>query len=315
MPFDLTQRLVVGVASSALFDLSESDAVFRAEGLEAFRAHQRSRLDAPFPPGPAFPFVQRLLGLNAVRPDDPPVEVVLLSRNDAETGRRAFRAIAHYALAIERAAFLQGGAPHEFGPAFACELFLSANAQDVRDAVAAGQPAGHVAPGAAQTAWALDRADAPGEDVELRIAFDFDGVLADDAAERIFGEKGLAEFRDHETAKRDDPHRPGPLFPLLRRVAAIQALESAAATERGYVPRLRTALVTARGAPAHERVVSSMEAWGVRLDQSFFLGGVEKTEVLKTLRPHVFFDDQKTHLDRAAAFVPAVHVPFGVRNA
>ncbi|MEL6979210.1 MAG: 5'-nucleotidase [Pseudomonadota bacterium] len=306
MPVDLTQRLVVGVASSALFDLGASDAVFREEGVEAFRRHQRERLEEPFPPGPALPFIRRVLGLNAVRPEDPLVEVVFLSRNDAETGRRALRSCAHYGLPIARAAFTQGESPHDYGPAFACELFLSANAGDVRAAIAAGQPAGHVAPGAA---LADDQ-----DDPELRIAFDFDGVLADDASERVFAEHGLEGFRAHEAARQDEPHRPGPLYPLLRRVAAIQAIETTAAAARGYAPRLKTALVTARGAPANERVVSTLLEWGVRLDKSFFMNGAEKTSVLRTLRPHVFFDDQKAHVDRAAAYSPAVHVPFGVKN-
>lgn len=303
MPYDLSARLVVGVASSALFDLGESDRVFREEGVEAFRAHQRDRVDDPFPTGVAFPLVKRLLGLNAVRPDDPPVEVMLLSKNDAETGRRAFRSIAHYGLPIERAAFLQGAAPHAYAAAFQCELFLSADEADVRAAIAAGQPAGHVGARAAE-------ADA--SDLELRVAFDFDGVLADDASERIYREAGLDGFRAEETARADEPMAPGPLKPFLDRLAGIQRLE---AETPGWTPRLKTALVTARGAPAHERVAATLEAWGLRLDQTFFLGGVEKTAVLETLRAHVFFDDQRVHLDRAAAVAAAVHVPFGVANA
>lgn len=297
---------MVGVASSALFDLSESDAVFRKKGVEAFRKHQRERLDEPFAAGPALPFIRRLLGLNAVRPEDPLVEVVLLSRNDAETGRRAFRSAEHHGLPIARGAFLQGESPHDYAKAFDCELFLSANESDVRMAIEAGQPAGHVSAGAAL-------ADDP-QDPELRIAFDFDGVLADDASERVFAEEGLDGFRQHETERREVPHQPGPLHPLLLRVAAIQAVEAKARDENGYEPRLKTAIVTARGAPANERVVSSLLDWGVGIDQSFFMDGADKTVILKTLRPHIFFDDQKAHLERAAGYVPAVHVPFGVKN-
>lgn len=307
MPVDMSERLVVGVASSALFDLAESDAVFRKKGLEAFRKHQRERLEEPFSPGPALPFIRRLLALNAARPEDPLVEVVLLSRNDAETGRRAFRSAEHHGLPIARGAFLQGESPHDYAKAFDCELFLSANADDVRLAIDAGQPAGHVSPGAAL-------ADDPA-DPELRIAFDFDGVLADDASERVFVEEGLDGFRRHETEKREEPHKPGPLHPLLMRVAAIQAVEAKARAEHGYAPRLKTAIVTARGAPAHERVVSTLLDWGVRIDKSFFMDGADKTVILKTLKPHIFFDDQKAHLERAAGYVPAVHVPFGVKNA
>ncbi|MCI4664469.1 MAG: 5'-nucleotidase [Neomegalonema sp.] len=309
MAFDLTQRLVVGVASSALFDLTESDAVFRNEGLEAFRDHQRTNADVPFPQGVAFPFVRRLLGLNEVRPDNPPVEVVLLSRNDADTGRRAFRSIASFGLAIERAAFLSGEAPHRYIEPFDCELFLSANEADVRAAIKAGQPAGHVTGQAAGTArWDAEK------DPALRVAFDFDGVLVDDASERAFQEGGLDAFRLHEEQRVAEPHEAGPLQRLLMRLAAIQQLEADAALTKGYAPRLKTAIVTARGAPAHERVLTTLENWGVRVDQSFFLGGVEKTAVLAELKPHIFFDDQRRHIERLADAAPAVHVPFGVTN-
>ncbi len=303
MAFDLSSRLVIGVASSALFDLAEADALFRKKGVEAFRAYQRKHIDDPFAPGVAFPFVKRLLGLNAVRPKDPPVEVMLLSKNDGETGQRAFRSIAHYGPPIERAAFLQGEAPHHYAAAFKCELFLSADEGDIRAAIAAGQPAGHVTPSAA-----VDDAD----DAELRVAFDFDGVLADDASERVFKEKGLEGFREAELALEGQPLAEGPLKPFLSRLAEIQKLET---KTKGWTPRLKTALVTARGAPAHERVAATLDAWGLRLDQTFYLGGVEKTAVLKTMRPHIFFDDQRAHLESAAEVAASVHVPFGVANA
>ncbi len=302
MAFNLTDRLVVGVASSALFDLTEADEVFRVKGPEAYRAHQRARLDQTLAPGVAFPFVRRLLGLNAVRPADPPVEVVLLSRNDPDTGQRAMRSAEAHGLSITRAAFLSGGDPHPFLPAFDCELFLTAHEPHVRAAVEAGRPAGLVLSGALAE-------ETP--DDALRVAFDFDGVLADDASEAIYAKDGVQAFRAHEAAHRDTPLSPGPLKPFLERLAAIQALERA---EDDYAARLSLSLVTARGAPAHERVVTTLESWGARLDQVFFLGGVEKTAVLKTLRPHVFFDDQRAHLDRSAAHVPSVHIPFGVKN-
>lgn len=312
MSLDLSARLVVGVASSALFDLSVSHAIFEEEGLEAFRAHQRELLDDPFPPGVAFAFVERLLALNALRPDDPLVEVVLLSRNDAETGRRAFRAIEHYGLAIERAAFLQGESPRDYLPAFDCELFLSANEADVRAAIAAGQPAGYVIGPGAAAADAPDEPDEPdADDGALRVAFDFDGVLADDGSEAIYASQGIDAFRAHETARQAEPLAAGPLKPLLDRLAAIQKLERGVAAGSR---RLKIALVTARGAPAHERVISTLESWGVALDQVFFLGGVEKTEILRRLRPHIYFDDQRVHLDRAALIAPSVHIPFGVKN-
>lgn len=316
MPLDLSSRLVVGVASSALFDISEACAVFDDQGEEPYRDHQRAALGQPHPKGVAFAFIERLLALNALgcdlgrdlgADDEPLVEVVLLSRNAPDTGLRAMRSIEAYGLPITRAAFLSGGAPHRYLSAYDCELFLSANEADVRAAIAAGAPAGLVlAPGPAVPA------DAPGaNDAELRIAFDFDGVLVDDTTEKIYAEHGVDAFRAHEDARRDQPLTPGPLKPFLDRIAALQARDrDRPEAER----RLRTALVTARAAPAHERAVATLESWGVRLDEAFFLGGVEKTAVLSAFRPHVFFDDQRVHLDRAAGAAPAVHIPFGVRN-
>lgn len=303
MPYDLTRRLVVGVASTALFDLAESCSVFDEQGLDAYRAHQAARLDEPPPLGLAAPLIRRLLSLNAVRPQDPPVEVVLLSRNDGETGRRLFRALAHYGLDITRAAFTQGAAPHPFARALHAELFLSADAEEVRRSIAAGQPAGQVDP---RAAFADDAAD-----VELRVAFDFDGVLADDSAERDFQAKGVEAWRALEASRAAEPLAPGPLQPFLARLAEIQALERATP---GWAPRLKTALVTARGAPAHERALETLKAWGLGVDQAFFLGGVEKTEILRALKPHIFFDDQRAHQMRAAPYLAAAHVPFGVMN-
>lgn len=310
MPLDLSSRLVVGVASSALFDISEACAVFDDQGEEPYRDHQRAALGQPHPKGLAFAFIERLLALNALGPaDEPLVEVVLLSRNAPDTGLRAMRSIEAYGLPITRAAFLSGGAPHRYLSAYDCELFLSANEADVRAAIAAGAPAGLVLhPGPAAAPGAPSEAN----DAELRIAFDFDGVLVDDTTEKIYAAHGVDAFRAHEDARRDQPLSPGPLKPFLDRIAALQARDrDRPEAER----RIRTALVTARAAPAHERAVATLESWGVRLDEAFFLGGVEKTAVLSAFRPHIFFDDQRVHLDRAAGAAPAVHIPFGVRNS
>jgi 5'-nucleotidase len=307
MPYAIENKLVVAVASSALFDLTESDQVFRDKGEDAYREFQREKKDVCLDKGVAFPFVRRFLKINEAYPEKLPVEVVLLSRNDPETGLRVFSSISKYGLDITRAAFLSGRSPYEYIPAFNVSLFLSANQDDVRKAVEAGYPAGIVVPGAGQDEE---------HDPELRVAFDFDGVIADDEAEQIYQKSGAIEvFQGYETDKANIPHTPGPLANLFRKLSFFQKLErKRAAEDRSYKRILRTAIVTARSAPAHERVVTTLRAWGVAPDDTFFLGGIEKLRVLNVLRPHIFFDDQLTHLASAAGCVPSVHIPFGTRN-
>ncbi|NXY99502.1 5'-nucleotidase [Streptomyces sp. BR123] len=309
MKYDLSQRLVVGIASSALFDLTESDAVFREQGEPAYRAYQEEHREDALDKGVAFPFVRRLLSLNdlATHPGDPLVEVIILSRNDPDTGLRVMRSVEAYNLPITRAIFRPGRSSHRFMPALNMSLFLSANAQDVREAVAAGLPAGHVLASAS--------ADDP-EDPELRIAFDFDGVLADDSSERVFQADGIDGFRAHEVLNAATPHDPGPLRDFLAGINRIQRREEDEHRERpDYLPRVRVSLVTARNAPAHERAVRSLKKWGLRVDDAFFLGGIDKSAVIATLQPHMFFDDQVGHLGGTASSAPSVHVPFGVANA
>lgn len=307
MAYPIENKLVVGVASSALFDLSESDAVFRAAGVEEYRRHQEANIDQPFPKGVAFPFIRRFLAINAAFPQELPVEVVLLSRNSPETGLRVFRSISHYGLDITRAGFMAGHAPYEYIPAFNASLFLSANEDDVRQAVAAGYPAGAVLPSQVPD----DEADG-----QLRVAFDFDGVIADDESEAVFKQNhDLVEFEAHETLKRAIPHRPGPLADLFQKLSALQRLEQQrAADDHAYRKILRISIVTARSAPSHERVVTTLKSWGVSADEAFFLGGMEKARVLTVLRPHMFFDDQRSHLRSPGGDIPMVHVPFGVAN-
>lgn len=306
MAFDLSRRLVIGLASSALFDLSESDAVFRAEGEKIYRDHQRDNQEQPLARGVAFPFIRRLLSLNQLNPDDPPVEVILLSRNDPDTGLRVMNSIQHYGLPITRAVFMQGKSPHSYIPAFDIELFLSANAEDVKSAVAAGYPAGQILKGDVE-----DDSD----DLQLRIAFDFDGVLVDDEAETVYKEHSLEGFHQHETLRQDIPHTPGPLTPFLRRISEIQKMEQdKREKEPLYQPILRVSIVTARNAPAHKRVINTMRHWGITVNEAFFMGGVEKSKVLDIMQPHIFFDDQRLHLEPASAYLPSVHIPFGIAN-
>jgi 5'-nucleotidase len=307
VPYELDNRLVMGIASSALFDLAESDAVFRRDGEEAYRRYQEEHLDAQLAPGIAFPFIRRLLSLNYLSAvDDPLVEVIVLSRNDPDTGLRVMRSIASHGLSITRAIFMQGKSPYRFMPALNMSLFLSADERNVREAVAAGLPAGRV----------LDSSfvDDP-DDQDLRIAFDFDGVLADDKSEQVFQTGGIEGFREHETINVATPHDAGPLRDFLANINKIQQREEERRkNDATYRNRVHVSIVTARNAPAHERALASLKAWGVTVNDAFFLGGIDKGSITEILRPHIFFDDQETHLEGTSKSVPSVHVPFGLAN-
>ncbi len=306
MPYPIEHKLVIAVASSALFDLAESDRVFREQGEKAYRQYQEAHLDKPLDKGVAFPFVRRFLSVNQKFPEQCPVEVVLLSRNSAITGKRVFHSIHHHDLDITRAAFLEGKSPYAYIPAFNAALFLSANENDVLQAIDYGHPAGTVLP-----SQVVDDTD----DAELRIAFDFDGVIADDASERVYKDGSLEEFQEHETSRSHIPHNPGPLGSLFRKLSHLQQLEDqAVADDPDYRRVLRTAIVTARNAPSHERVITTLEHWGVNANEVFFLGGMKKDRILSVLKPHMFFDDQRSHLESDAGDIPMVHIPFGVAN-
>ncbi|MFF0510646.1 5'-nucleotidase [Streptomyces sp. NPDC004250] len=306
MAYELEKRLVIGVASSGLFDLAEADAVFREQGEEAYRAYQEAHLDDTLGTGVAFPFIRRLLSLNDLSPDDPLVEVIVLSRNDPDTGLRVMRSIQAHGLPITRAIFMQGRSPYHFMPALNMSLFLSANETDVREAVALGLPAGRVLGPAA-----ADKSD----DQDLRIAFDFDGVLADDASEQVYQADGIEGFRSHETMNAATPHAPGPLRDFLANVNRLQQREEEQrAKDPDYKLRVHVSLVTARNAPAHERAVRSLKGWGVTVNDAFFLGGIDKSTIMGVLKPHIFFDDQVSHLAGTSRSSPSVHVPFGKMN-
>lgn len=306
MPFPIEQKLVVAVASSALFDLTESDRVFREEGPAAYRRFQRERENVRLDPGVAFPFIRRLLNIPGSKNGDQPVEVILLSRNDADTGLRVFNSIEAHSLRISRAAFTRGRPPYPYIKPFNACLFLSASEDDVKEAIDHGHPAGRVLASALED----DAADE-----ELRIAFDFDGVVAGDEAEKVFQAGGIDKFFAQEIARAQEVIQKGPLNRLLEEVARLQRVEAErAAVDSSYKPRLRTAIVTSRNAPAHKRVVTSLRAWGIDVDEAYFLGGMDKRLILEVFRPHIFFDDQLAHAGGAAGTVPSVHVPSGVVN-
>lgn len=308
MSYELENRLVIGVASSAVFDLTESDAVFRSQGEEQYRKYQEEKLTEPLPKGIAYPFIKRLLALNSLchDPSDPLVEVVLLSRNDPDTGLRVMNTIQHYGLSMTRAIFMQGRSPYDYIPALNIALFLSGNKPDVDTAIGLGHPAGHV----------LDSKFVDDErDQTLRIAFDFDGVLAGDESESVMQASGLTAFHDHEVKNVMQPHNPGPLKEFLVRLSKIQSVEEAHRKQNPeYQSQIRVSIVTARNAPSHERALKTLKSWGVMANDAFFLGGIEKGRVLAVLRPHIFFDDQSRHLTSTSAVAPSVHIPFGITN-
>lgn len=308
MPYELDGRLVIGVASSAVFDLQESDSVFQSQGEENYRKFQELNLDNPLPKGIAYPFIKRLLSLNdlSADPADPLVEVVLLSKNDPDTGLRVMKTIEHYGLPMTRAIFMQGKSPYEYIPALNIALFLSGDKTDVESAIKAGYPAGQMLE---------SRFDDDETDQSLRIAFDFDGVLAGDEAEAVMQSAGLTEFHAHEVKNVMQPHHPGPLKEFMVRISRIQSVEEQhKKLNPGYENRIRVSIVTARNAPSHKRAMTTLKSWGVMANDAFFLGGIEKGRVLAVLKPHIFFDDQPGHLKSASAVAPSVHVPFGITN-
>ena len=291
-----TPRLVVAISSRALFDLDRANQIFEQQGEEAYSRHQIEKEDEPLSPGVAFPLAKKLLALNGQGADR--VEVILISRNSADTGLRIFNSIRHYDLDITRAAFTRGESPYRYIGAFGAHLFLSANAGDVRKALEAGIAAATILPSVANQ----------GQGGQLRIAFDGDAVIFSDESERIYASDGLEAFNRNEAEAKNQPLTGGPFRPFL---AALHAIQSEYPEDDSPI---RTALVTARGAPAHERVIRTLRSWGIRIDEALFLGGRDKGEFLKAFGADIFFDDQTWHCESAANHVAAGHVPFGVKN-
>ncbi|HSB21719.1 MAG TPA: 5'-nucleotidase [Burkholderiaceae bacterium] len=321
MSTTLEGRLVVAISSRALFDFEEENRVFEANDDRAYMQLQLRRLEQPAPPGVAFSLVNKLLAFNAAggsslgpgglppegqrAPSQRPgggrrVEVVILSRNDPVSGMRVFRSAQHYGLPIERGVFTRGQSPWRYLKPLAAHLFLSANEADVRSALDAGVPAARVYPHSARAADTHPN--------EVRIAFDGDAVLFSDEAERVYQRDGLNAFHNHERERSDTPLAPGPFKPLLEAVHRLQQ-------EPARDMRIRTALVTARSAPAHERAIRTLMAWQIDVDEAMFLGGLSKGEFLREFEPDFFFDDQTRHVEAASAHVPSGHVAAGVTNA
>jgi 5'-nucleotidase len=292
----LADKLVVAISSRALFDLAESHRIYTEAGVDAYHHYQIEHEDEMLGPGPAFVLVNKLLRLN--RADKQYVEVILLSRNSADTGLRVMNSIHHHGLDITRAAFTKGEPTSRYVPAFGAHLFLSADTEDVKRVLNEGYAAATI----------VSSVVGKNESDELRIAFDGDAVLFSDEAERVYQESGLAAFSKSETDAALRPLSGGPFKEFLAGLHRIQSDFSDDASP------IRTALVTARSAPAHERVIRTLRAWNIRIDEALFLGGLDKGEFLRAFGADIFFDDQRTHVKSASKHVATGHVPHGVAN-
>ena len=294
MAYDLQDKLVIAISSRALFNLEEENAIFDQEGLESYYKHQLKNLDNPLAKGSGFRFVQNLLAINE-RFDNKLIEVIILSRNNAATGLRIGRSIEHFNLDIERTGWTAGTPVARYLEAFKVDLFLSVHDQDVEEAVNSGVAAATILPHTPITSE---------EGNIVKIAFDGDAVIFGDESEKVYQEGGLEAFIAHERENAKNPLSKGPFFKFLKTISEIQdkfPMESSP---------IRTALVTARSFSTHERVLGTLEGWGVRVDEAFFQGGVQKYEVIKAFGADIFFDDQDAHLEHASKETPSAKVPY-----
>ncbi len=298
MAFDLTEPLVIGISSRALFNLEEENAVFEQHGLKAYADYQREHEKDVLLPGPAFQLVKAFLNLNTLQSNARTVEVIIMSRNSPETSLRIFHSIEHYGLDITRAALLSGADVAPYLKAFKTDLFLSAYAPDVKQAVDNGVAAGMILTG-------KKHANSMETIGQIRIAFDGDAVLFSAEAERVFKQHGIEAFHEHEQSMVDTPLQKGPFANFLKALSELQNIYQT----QEQAP-IRTALVTSRSIPAHERAIKTLREWGVRVDEAFFLGGVQKRDILASFGAHIFFDDQHAHADPASEVVPAAVVPY-----
>lgn len=299
MPTTLDDQLVVALSARALFDFEEENRVFEAQDDVAYMCLQLDRLDIPAKPGVAFPLVKKLLSLNS--PEKQRVEVVIVSRNDPVSGLRVFRSAESHKLSLTRGVFTRGSPAYKYLCPLGAHLFLSAHEEDVRDALSLGYPAARI--------FAQSIPDAERHPHEIRIAFDGDAVLFSDEAERIYQADGLKAFTEHERANAFRPLAPGPFKPLLDALVRLKRV-----TELDSPVRIRTALVTARSAPAHERAIRTLMKWNISIDEAMFLGGLEKGPFLQEFEPDFFFDDQTGHCNSAVSAGPVGHVVSGIAN-
>ncbi|MFK5984000.1 MAG: 5'-nucleotidase [Pseudomonadota bacterium] len=308
----MNKTLCIAISSRALFDLEEGHKIYINQGIEAYCKYQLEHENEFLQPGIGFSLVKKLLSLNEEGADQnreyehssaPRVEVILLSRNNSDTGLRIFNSIEHHKLNIVRAAFSGGETPLRYVQAFGTDLFLSADPKDVTEALEQGFAAATLLPSVSINQ----------NNSQLRIAFDGDAVLFSDESERVFSKGGLDAFDKYEKDSADTPLSAGPFKEFLSMLHQLQSHFSESSFPQGKSP-IRTALVTSRGAPAHERVIKTLRQWGIRIDETLFLGGMPKGEFLKAFGADIFFDDQTKHCDAAANFVSTAHVPHGIKN-
>lgn len=298
MAFDLENRLVIGVSSRALFDLTVENEIFRTQGVEAYCRYQVEHEKDLLAPGNGFRLIEALLNINKLPGQEGRVEVIIMSHNSPDTSLRVFHSIAHYGLDISRAVLASGASLTPYLEAFHTDLYLSADEADVQAAIDCGIAAGIICCDEIKTYGS-------GKEIsQIRIAFDGDAVLFSDESEQIFREKGLEAFEENERIQAENPLKQGPFAKFLKTISDIQK-----EFQPDQAP-LRTALVTARSAPAHERVIRTLRAWNVRIDEAFFLGGITKRDVLKAFGAHIFFDDQAVHTAPASEVVPSARVPY-----
>lgn len=299
MPADLTKSLVIGISSRALFDMEAANQIFEESGVTAYAEHQLAHEQDVLQPGAGFALVDAILRLNDKVDGHRPAEVVVMSRNSPATSYRLFNSIEHHKLDIQRAVLTGGSALDKYLKAFSVDLYLSGHETDVRNAIKAGIPAAVIYPTSSEVA---------DPHKGIRIAFDGDAVLFSDEAEKIYKAGGMEAFTDHEREEAQNPLPEGPFARLLRTLSILQ--KDNAFDE----PPIRTALVTARSMPTHTRVLNTFRAWDLHVDEAFFMGGVDKTEVLRAFNPHIFFDDQDVHCDRASSVVSTARVPSDSRS-
>ncbi len=300
MVYDLSNFLVIGISSRALFDLSKENEIFEKEGLEAYCRYQLEHENDILKPGAGFALINSMLQINQIDENTRRIEVVIISRNSADTSLRISNSIDYYNLDVTRAVFTGGEPVARYLNAFDVDLFLSASEEDVQTAVKSNVASGLIYD--SPSANPQDRLE------QIRIAFDGDAVLFSEESEIIYQREGLEAFIEHEKINAKKPLPEGPFAKLLKTLSFLQfELDS---KQHQEVPPIRTALVTARNSPAHERVIRTLRTWNVRIDETFFLGGVSKDKILAAFSPHIFFDDQHQHCDAASKLVPTARVPY-----
>ena len=303
MAYHLNDKLVIAVSSGVLFDRALENHILKQDGVQAYRAYEAAHEEKVLKPGIGFPLIRQFLALRKQKGLENLVEVIILSRGEAVSSLRLFRSTTAYHMDITRAVLTGGAQAAAYLEACHADLFLSSHEEDVASALERGIAAGLIC----QTA---ERTDADGMDrdntcqKELRIAFDGDAVLFEAESEQIYEKQGLRAFEEHEVRHAKSPLGAGPFAHFLKKLTALS--READQTK----PCIRTALVTARSAPAHERVIRTLLSWDVQVDEVFFLGGVTKKEFLKAFDADIFFDDKQVHIEPASEVVPAALVPY-----